>query len=68
VGHKGGPAVSKSHSKASFPSINWIADDSALLWSLMSEMEKKDNSKVLFGQKKKNKVCLPFYLVLACLI
>ena len=59
-GHKGGPAVSKSRSKSSLPSINWNADDSALLWSLISEMEKKDNSKVLFGKKEKNEVCLPF--------
>ena len=55
---KGDLAVSKSCSKSTLPSINWNADDSALLWSLISETEKKDNSKVLFGKKEKNEVHL----------
>ena len=51
-------AAPKPRSKSALPSINWTADDSALLWSLISEMEKKENTKVLFGKKEKNEVCL----------
>jgi hypothetical protein len=66
MGNKGGdPAAPKSHKKSSMPSINWNADDSALVWSLISEMEKRDNAKVLFGKKEKNKVWL-LALILTC--
>ncbi|KIM72266.1 hypothetical protein PILCRDRAFT_743132 [Piloderma croceum F 1598] len=48
--------ASKSHRKSTLPSISWNADDSALLWKLLSEMEKRENAKVLFGKKEKNRV------------
>jgi len=49
-------AAPKSRTKSTLPSINWAADDSALVWGLIAEMEKKENTKVLFGKKEKNEV------------
>lgn len=45
------------HGKSAWLSINLTADDSALLWSLILEMEKKENM-VLFRNKEKNEVCI----------
>ena len=35
----------------SLPKIPWTANGSALIWSLLSEIEKTENRKVLFGKK-----------------
>ena len=57
MGQKKNPSMApKSCIKSTLPSINWAADDSALVWGLIVEMEKKENVKVLFGKKEKNEV------------
>ncbi|TBU42531.1 hypothetical protein BD309DRAFT_844860, partial [Dichomitus squalens] len=42
--------------KPKFPNIEWSANDSYLLWQVISEAEKEENRKVLFG-KKLDQVC-----------
>ena len=53
MGQKKNPSMApKSCIKSTLPSINWATDDSALIWGLIAEMEKKENAKVLFGKEK----------------
>ncbi len=37
--------------RAPLPKIPWTANGHAIVWSLISEMEKTENRKVLFGKK-----------------
>ncbi|PIL25120.1 hypothetical protein GSI_13009 [Ganoderma sinense ZZ0214-1] len=41
------------------PKIQWTANQSAITWSLISEMEKTENRKVLFGKKSDEILCQP---------
>jgi hypothetical protein len=40
------------------PDIPWAENDGSLIWSLITEMEKPENFKVLLGKKDKKEVCL----------
>src|ERR1700689_3882565 len=43
-------------SKTGLPSISWTANDNHLTWSLLTEMEKYENFRVLFGKVDKEEV------------
>jgi hypothetical protein len=54
---------SHSHSHApggsqKLPDIPWTENEGRLIWSLITEMEKPENFKVLLGKKDKKEVCL----------
>jgi hypothetical protein len=38
------------------PAIKWQADDGALIWSLIAQMEVKENRLVLFGKQDSHEV------------
>jgi hypothetical protein len=42
--------------KKKLPEIPWAEDDNRLTWSLLTEIEKPANYKVLFGKKDKDEV------------
>ncbi|KAJ7273930.1 hypothetical protein C8J57DRAFT_1506044 [Mycena rebaudengoi] len=48
-----GPAPKAWTKKSNLPSIPWKDDDNKLIWALLTEIEKSDNSKSLFGTKAK---------------
>jgi hypothetical protein len=39
-------------SKPTIKQISWTTDNSALIWSLINELEKRENFKTLYGTKK----------------
>ncbi|KAJ7231220.1 hypothetical protein C8J57DRAFT_1533837 [Mycena rebaudengoi] len=39
--------------KSNLPAIPWQADNNKLIWALLTEIEKPENSKILFGMKAK---------------
>ena len=41
----------------SLPPISWAENDAALTWSLIGELEKSENFKVLFGKQVNSEVC-----------
>jgi len=41
----------------SLPPIHWTKNDAALTWSLIGELEKPENFKVLFGKQDNSEVC-----------
>ncbi|KAI0724894.1 hypothetical protein C8Q72DRAFT_936863, partial [Fomitopsis betulina] len=45
-----------SRKKSSVPDIDWKANNGALLWQLIGELEKPENFRVLFGKRDKNEV------------
>ena len=45
--------------KPSIPPIGWDANQQALTWALLNELEKKENFKVLFGKKDLKEVRVP---------
>jgi hypothetical protein len=48
--------ASKARKQSNLPDFPWTADKNKLVWDLITEMEKPDNSKVLFGKKEKGEV------------
>jgi hypothetical protein len=50
------PAPKARTKKSNLPSIPWKDDDNKLIWALLTEIEKSDNSKSLFGTKAKGEV------------
>ena len=38
--------------KPHIPDINWAANQSSLIWSLLAEIEKAENYRVLYGKKE----------------
>jgi len=58
--------MAKSNSKPSIAPIAWDADQQALTWALLNELEKYENFKVLFGKKDPKEVSLSFQMDLAC--
>jgi hypothetical protein len=46
----------KSGTKSSIPPISWDANQHALTWALLNELEKQENFKVLFGKKDPKEV------------
>ena len=55
------PEVSHTPSQATtapnrLPDIPWTEDNGRLIWSLLTEMEKPENFKVLLGKKDKKEV------------
>jgi hypothetical protein len=46
----------KSSTRPTIPTIAWDADQQALTWALLIELEKKENFKVLFGKKDPKEV------------
>ena len=46
----------KSGIKSSLPPIIWDADQHALTWALLNELEKKENFKILFGKRDSKEV------------
>ena len=47
--------------KPHIPDINWAANQSSLIWSLLAEIEKAENYRVLYGKKESSEVN-KFYL------
>jgi hypothetical protein len=47
--------------KPHIPDINWAANQSLLIWSLLAEIEKAENYRVLYGKKESSEVN-KFYL------
>ena len=47
--------------KNKIPDILWTEDNNRLIWSLLTEIEKPANYKVLFGKKDKDEVNLRFH-------
>lgn len=45
--------LKKSKSSVTILSLPWAANDSALVWQLIGEIEVPENFKVLFGKKSK---------------
>ena len=45
------------------PEIPWAQNDGRLVWSLISEMERPENFKVLLGKKDNKEVCLVVYII-----
>jgi hypothetical protein len=45
-----------SQAKPRIPDIQWLEDNGKLIWALLTEMERKENCKVLLGKKDKNEV------------
>jgi len=43
--------------RLSLPPIPWAENDAALTWSLIGELEKPENFKVLFGKRDNSEVC-----------
>ncbi|KAI0732125.1 hypothetical protein C8Q72DRAFT_774919 [Fomitopsis betulina] len=50
------PSQGSSRKKSSVPDIDWKANNGALLWQLIGELEKPENFRVLFGKRDKNEV------------
>ncbi|KAI0725004.1 hypothetical protein C8Q72DRAFT_935049 [Fomitopsis betulina] len=48
------PSQGSSRKKSSVPDIDWKANNGALLWQLIGELEKPENFRVLFGKRDKN--------------
>jgi hypothetical protein len=53
VSHTPAQAVAASNR---LPDIPWTEDSGRLIWSLLTEMEKPENFKVLLGKKDKKEV------------
>jgi len=51
-------------SKTGLPAISWTANENHLTWLLLTEMEKYENYRVLFGKVDKEEVRLKFLRVL----
>jgi len=52
-----GPAAPKKARKVSnIPPLPWTAERSKLIWTLLTEVEKGENFKVLFGKRTKGEV------------
>jgi len=43
--------------KVKLPDIPWSEDDNKLVWAFITELERDENYKVLFGKKDVNEVC-----------
>ena len=52
-------AVKKPCQEVALPAIQWANDNSKLIWSLLTEIEKPENFRVLFGKRNKSEVCVP---------
>jgi len=48
--HKAAEKTEKA-AKPHIPDINWAANQSSLIWSLLAEIEKAGNWRVLYGKK-----------------
>ena len=46
----------KPSTKSFIPPISWDADQQALTWALLNELEKQENFKVLFGKRDPKEV------------
>jgi hypothetical protein len=54
---KDGPTAPKKARKVSnIPPLPWTAERSKLVWTLLTEVEKAENFKVLFGKRTKGEV------------
>ena len=42
--------------RADLPDVDWQANDLALTWELVGQLEKHENYRVLFGKRDKNEV------------
>ena len=42
--------------KPHIPDINWAANQSSLIWSLLAEIEKAENYRILYGKKESSEV------------
>ncbi|KAJ7124037.1 hypothetical protein C8R46DRAFT_971700 [Mycena filopes] len=51
---KKGAKGTKAGKEPTLPSIKWVADDGALTWALIEQMEVKQNRLVLFGKQDKS--------------
>jgi len=40
------------------PPIDWSGNDGALIWQLITELEKPENGKVFVGRKEKHEVSI----------
>jgi hypothetical protein len=49
-------------SKTGLPAISWTASENHLTWLLLTEMEKYENYRVLFGKVDKEEVRPKFYV------
>ena len=43
--------------KLKLPDLPWGEDDDKLVWAFITELERDENYKVLFGKKNVNEVC-----------
>jgi hypothetical protein len=53
---KNAAAPKKAHKVLNIPPLPWTAERSKLIWTLLTEIEKGENFKVLFGKRTKGKV------------
>jgi hypothetical protein len=46
----------KARKVSNIPPLPWAAEQSKLIWALLTEVEKTENFKVLFGKRTKGEV------------